>query len=440
MTKCYSTKRSLLTSVISLILCFAMLLGTTFAWFTDNVTSTNNKIVAGNLDVELYYQNDETSAWTEVDANTNVFKEETLWEPGHVEVVELKVVNKGSLAFKYMLDVNVVNEVESINVDGGELILSEHIKYGIIEGADLGLSRAEAIAAVNADAKPLKTAYSEEYELLPENNKDNENNYKEFTMVVYMPETVGNEANYAKGEAVPTIDLGINIFATQYSYEEDSFDANYDEKALYEKGKPVAKTKELTKATTLSVKDGDNYVEVLGKDLEIKLGSANGFGMDINADVVNLDAAYQFQPALTLDEAMLSEYQQWHADFVVSVDKNIPENSIALAGYYNAWCSLINNNKWVALANEGFDVKANEQIRLIKSMNESITVCLKDLAEYGNDGVGFLCGVMELNDALPSNTKFTVELRLYEATDPSLGSETGEDNYITVGTYEYLFK
>ena len=48
-----------------------------------------------------------------------------------------------------------------------------------------------------------------------------------------MPETVGNEANYAKGEAVPTIDLGINIFATQYSYEEDSFDDQYDVDASY---------------------------------------------------------------------------------------------------------------------------------------------------------------------------------------------------------------
>ena len=51
-----NTKRALLTSVLSLTLCGSMLVGTTFAWFTDSVSSTNNVITAGNLDVELYYK------------------------------------------------------------------------------------------------------------------------------------------------------------------------------------------------------------------------------------------------------------------------------------------------------------------------------------------------------------------------------------------------
>ena len=48
-----STKRALLTSIVSLVLCCTMLIGTTFAWFTDTVTSAGNKIQAGNLDVAL---------------------------------------------------------------------------------------------------------------------------------------------------------------------------------------------------------------------------------------------------------------------------------------------------------------------------------------------------------------------------------------------------
>ena len=55
-----STKRSLLLSVLSLMLCITMLLGTTYAWFTDSVTSGKNKIVAGNLDVELTHNNGPT--------------------------------------------------------------------------------------------------------------------------------------------------------------------------------------------------------------------------------------------------------------------------------------------------------------------------------------------------------------------------------------------
>ncbi len=437
MTKSYSTKRSLITSVIALMLCFSMLLGTTFAWFTDSVTSANNIIKSGNLDIELRYKNDEVADWTEVKDDTNVFKKETLWEPGHVEVVKLKITNAGTLALKYQLGVNVVNEVTSINVNNGTLQLSEHIKYGILEG-DLNLSRSEAIAAVEATAKALKEPYtSEDIDLLPKT--DTNSDFEDIvTLVVYMPETVGNEANYKLGEAVPTIDLGINLFATQYASEADSFDEKYDEKALYEKGKPVAKTKELTKTATLSVEDDNgNTVEILGKDFAITTNTAGSFGANLGA--INLDAAYQFEPTLSLEEALRSEYEQWHADFIVSVDKDIPANSIALAGYYNLWCEGFNNNNWVALTNEYDAIMANQPIRLVDYMGQgSLTVALKDLAEYGNDGIGFLCGVMELNDALPTNTKFTVELRLYEATDNSRASETGE--YMTIGTYSYLFK
>ena len=54
MTKRRSTKNALISSVLALVLCFTMLLGTTYAWFTDSVTSATNIIAAGNLDIELY--------------------------------------------------------------------------------------------------------------------------------------------------------------------------------------------------------------------------------------------------------------------------------------------------------------------------------------------------------------------------------------------------
>ena len=98
MTKTKSTKRALLMSGISLLLCLSMFVGTTFAWFTDSVSSLNNKIVAGNLDVELYWSTN-ASNWDKVDKDTNVFTKE-LWEPGHTQVVYLKVVNEGTLALK----------------------------------------------------------------------------------------------------------------------------------------------------------------------------------------------------------------------------------------------------------------------------------------------------------------------------------------------------
>jgi len=226
MTNAKTTKRALLSSALALFLCFAMLIGTTFAWFTDKVESKNNIITAGNLDIELYYMNDETTGWTEVTGNSNVFKENTLWEPGHVEVVKLKVVNAGTLDLKYQLNVNIAEETESINVSGTPFKLSDFIKYSIIDGEKNFNTREEAVAAAEAaGATKLNEAYNSTTIAL-EDGKE-----KIVTMVVYMPESVGNDANAKKGAAVPTIKLGINLYATQQAAEQDSFGSDYDEDA-----------------------------------------------------------------------------------------------------------------------------------------------------------------------------------------------------------------
>ena len=228
-------------SMLSLLLCFTMLMGATFAWFTDTVTSSNNKIIAGNLDIELYYQSiekdpDKDEDWTKVTAESNIFEKNALWEPGYTEVVRLKAINEGSLALKYQLGVNVVSEVESINVNNGTLKLSEHIKYGIVDG-DADYTRETAIAAVDAKATPLATAYtSDVISLYPEGytvegSTETFPKEKIVTLVVYMPTTVDNVANHAKGKDVPTINLGLNVNATQLAAEVDSFDNTYDKDA-----------------------------------------------------------------------------------------------------------------------------------------------------------------------------------------------------------------
>ena len=84
MTNSKMTRRALLTSLMALVLCFAMLTGTTFAWFTDQETSGNNKIIAGNLDVALYHTNDKVTNETKVTSGTMLFDSIDLWEPGAV--------------------------------------------------------------------------------------------------------------------------------------------------------------------------------------------------------------------------------------------------------------------------------------------------------------------------------------------------------------------
>ena len=121
MTSMKTTKKSLLISALALLLCFAMLIGTTFAWFTDSVSSANNIIASGNLDIELEYAvfNDDGTVkeWKTVNGTTDLF-EDVLWEPGHTDVVYLRLKNIGSLALKYELAINIVSETPGINMAG----------------------------------------------------------------------------------------------------------------------------------------------------------------------------------------------------------------------------------------------------------------------------------------------------------------------------------
>ena len=232
MTNKKTTKRALIASVISLMLCFTMLLGTTYAWFTDSVTSTNNIIKSGNLDITLEYY--DGTKWVEVDENTNVFTD-NLWEPGHTEVVYLRVTNAGSLALKYNLGVNVYSETPGVNVAGETFKLSDYIEFDAIEkdNEEFFANRDAARAAV-ADAKIISEGYAKSSTLVNTGDRDF------VALVVFMPETVGNEANYKTGTNAPVINLGINLFATQTAHELDSFGSDYDETAPWVGGVDTA--------------------------------------------------------------------------------------------------------------------------------------------------------------------------------------------------------
>ena len=230
-----ATKRALLTSVMALVMCVVMLVGTTFAWFTDTASTGVNKIQAGNLDVELEYKNSDTAVFTKADKNTEVFKDGALWEPGHVEYVVLKVSNAGSLALKYKLGINIAGETGSTNVLGNEFKLSDYIKFGVVDEDLSGKTRDEMVAAVT-DGKLIKGGYtSGETRLYPEVTPavDGQASEKVVTLVVWMPKSVGNEANHKTEVTAPSIDLGISVAATQDTVEKDSFDNTYDKDAVY---------------------------------------------------------------------------------------------------------------------------------------------------------------------------------------------------------------
>ena len=104
MTNVKTTKRALISSVVALLVCFSMLIGTTYAWFTDSVTSAGNVIKTGNLDVEMYWADgtqavpSDENGWT--DASTGAIFDYDNWEPGYIQVRHIKIANEGSLALK----------------------------------------------------------------------------------------------------------------------------------------------------------------------------------------------------------------------------------------------------------------------------------------------------------------------------------------------------
>ena len=227
-----STRRALLTSVLALLMCVTMLVGASFAWFTDTASTGVNKIQAGNLDIELAYKNSTTGGeFKKADKSTPVFDNNALWEPGHVEYVVLKVSNAGSLALKYKLGINIASETGSTNVDGKAFKLSDYIRFAVLDGdkTEGGVDR-DALVAAAGNGAALNAGYTAENHLMATGT---DNSQKVVTLVVWMPTTVGNEANYKKGAAAPSINLGINVVATQDTVENDSFDNRYDAKATY---------------------------------------------------------------------------------------------------------------------------------------------------------------------------------------------------------------
>ena len=238
-----TTKRSLLASVFALVLCVAMLVGSTFAWFTDTATTGVNKIQSGKLDVKLSYLTKDKE-WKEVTKDTKLFKDGALWEPGHTEVAYLKVENAGNLALKYQLSVNVANEVAGKNASGQDINLSKYINMGVVESnTEISYDSRELARAAVTDAGNIAT-YTKTGSIAA-----NDTNAQYVALVVYMPETVGNEANYV-GETAPSIDLGVKLVATQDAVESDSFNNKYDEKATY----PVTSAAELKNAVASSGK------------------------------------------------------------------------------------------------------------------------------------------------------------------------------------------
>ena len=211
-----ATKRALLTSVMALVMCVVMLVGTTFAWFTDTASTGVNKIQAGNLDValEMNTGTKENPNWENAEGKTLQFKkaagapanEQVLWEPGcRYQLPELRVVNNGNLALKYKIQITGIQ---------GSAKLNEVIDWTMTMGSqDFVLSSEHSLAA--------KTG-------------DNGTASEPIVIKGVMQTTAGNEY-----QGLSIDGIGITVYATQDTVENDSFGPDYDKNARYYSDEPA---------------------------------------------------------------------------------------------------------------------------------------------------------------------------------------------------------
>ena len=193
-----TTKRALLSSVMAIVLCLAMLIGTTFAWFTDTASTAVNKIQAGTLDVQLLDENGnplegQTLAWQKAAGHES---DEVLWEPDCTyKLQSFKIKNNGNLALKYKIAISGID---------GDAELNEVIdwSYALADGTAFPITAEGHLTA------------GQETGLI--------------TISGHMQKSAGNEYQGL------TIDgIGITVVATQYTHENDSNGNTYDENADY---------------------------------------------------------------------------------------------------------------------------------------------------------------------------------------------------------------
>ena len=212
-----STKKSIFASAVALLLCFAMLLGTTFAWFTDSVTSANNIIQSGTLDVEMYWaegtEDPSNTSWN--DASKGAIFNNDKWEPGYVEVRHIKIENKGTLALQYKITIVANGEVTDLSdvIDVYYLDPAAQVvnRDQLTDNNKLGTLTEVIANLANTGTGSLAKGETDTV-----------------TLALKMQELAGNEY---QNTALCDGGFSIQLLATQTTGEFDSFGDDYDNNA-----------------------------------------------------------------------------------------------------------------------------------------------------------------------------------------------------------------
>ena len=305
-----SLKKAFLTTVTSLVLCVSMLLGTTFAWFTDSVTSGNNKIIAGNLavDLELLVEDDGTPEWESIKTSRKPIFNYANWEPGYYDVKVMKIENEGSLSLNW----------KALFVPQGEVgILADVIDVYLIQSetelsypSDRKLTGYEKVCT-------LREFMTSSSNYLKGSLDANASAY--FGLALMMRTEAGNEY---QNQALPTFD--IQILASQAVSESDSFGNDYDYSAVFPNtqinflaSKPIEENK-IDTATNELVEE----IAIGAEDSFFKAVAPAGLTLADGADTLDLtvQTVEKSEANVTLDDNQVALSVDVHVEGVAETN------------------------------------------------------------------------------------------------------------------------
>ena len=375
MTKTKSTKRALLLSALSLLMCVSMLIGSTFAWFTDSVTSAGNTIQSGTLEVDLVDANDNSMAGQVIKFVTpdNRDQDAILWEPGCTYKTEpVYVVNNGNLALKYEIVINGIN---------GNAKLLEAIEWTVTVGttttalADL---KGNLVAGAKSEAIVLSG---------------------------HMKEEAGNEYQGLTAEGISIV-----VYATQHTYENDSFGNQYDYAAgtafvggkgtadapyLINKASQLLSISDYDEYTYFKVADGVETLDMTGVG-KIKLnGSFDGNGVQ-DIKISNLTANVNVTDGSALVKNI---YNSGETTFENVTLHGYIEGQYNMGSFYN-----------YGTANSGDSDGADYTVNFVNTKSDATLVCTTGNAIGGMLGHGFEGANYKLSINMDANSGYTGDM------------------------------
>ena len=410
------TKKALIMSVLSMVLCIAMLIGMTFAWFTDTASTGVNKIQAGNLDVDIIGETSnthiDTLKFTKAGATDAEATAAILWEPGCRYVTEgFRIANNGSLALKWKAEINKDNIVDgkvTTDAKDGKSLL-DVIDFYVVTSTD-----------ENATAVPIEKFTGK----LGANNKSDA-----YYIKGVMQTTAGNDYQNL------TLDgITITVYATQDTVENDSYNNQYDKDAGYAYSVDSVKSLKTAaakakKGDTIKLTDNITLSETVRFSASGIVFDGNGHTITAamsNAEVENLTTLFAFGygsnycTGVTVKDVIFAgkggRAMHFHGG-TSSVLENVKisgEWSLAI-NFYGTHGAVMNNcnisstyaNKYAAASIFANEQSANQIILNNTKVDSLFVNATANGATYANDGIKVVVNSGSTITELHTNTGIT---------------------------------